>query len=289
MSLQQAYDYCFDVVRKNDKERFVAALYVPAERRRYLFALYAFYCELAKVRDIVSDPFPGEVRLQWWRDTLNGNCHGDLSASPVAAAFVDTVAACNLPVSALMDMIEARSFELYDDPMPSVADFESYACETSAMLIKLSVKILCGRCRDDVAGVAEHAGIAQTLTEVLRSFPRDAAGRQLFLPGDVLERCGVEQETIFCGKTTPELNTALAELRCLGWQHLNKTREHVTCLSADVAPAFLTICVLESYLRAMEKRGYDPFQTVVDVPLWKRHWYLWRMAKRAKRHYAKSR
>ena len=77
--------YCADLVRNTDKDRFLASLFAPAERREALHALYAFDIEVARVRDLAREPMPGEIRLQWWSDVLSGTRAGEAAANPVAA------------------------------------------------------------------------------------------------------------------------------------------------------------------------------------------------------------
>ncbi len=67
-----ASGYCEQLVREADKDRFLATLFAPAARRPALFALYAFNAEIARVRDIAREPMPGEIRLQWWREVVEG-------------------------------------------------------------------------------------------------------------------------------------------------------------------------------------------------------------------------
>ena len=130
--LTQAYSACADMLRTQDPDRFYACLFAPEDKRGALHALYAFSLELARIREIVSEPMLGEIRMQWWRDALGGEARGDVSANPVAAALLDTVAIYNLPLQALRDLIEGRAFDLYDDPMPSRVDLEGYCGETSS-------------------------------------------------------------------------------------------------------------------------------------------------------------
>src|SRR5579871_5951216 len=62
--LAAAYAECEALVREGDRDRWLASLFAPAAARRHLYALYAFSFEIARVREIVSDPLPGEVRYQ---------------------------------------------------------------------------------------------------------------------------------------------------------------------------------------------------------------------------------
>jgi len=289
MERDEAYQFCFEAVKRGDKEHFVAGLFAAEERRKHLYALYAFHLDLQRICRVVTDPFPGEIRLQWWRDAIGGVCHGKVEAFPVAAAFLDTVEACDLPKDALLGMIEAHSLDLYHEPVPTIVDLECAVCDIEAGLIQLAARILGGRCRDEVDEVAEHAGIALGLTNMMRALPSNAACKQPCLPDDLIERNQLDCQTMFAGKTTPELRAALAELRGRVRAHLDKARARIACLPAEVAPAFLTASLVEHYLRLMERDDYDPLTSRIEIPLWRRHWILWRAAARVRRHYEQAR
>ena len=87
-------------------------------------------------------------------------------------------------------MIEARSFDLYDDPMGSLAELEAYAEKTSSALIgsrrKSSMTAATRRLND----AARHAGIAYAIAGLLVAFPVHAARRQLYVPLDLMRRYG---------------------------------------------------------------------------------------------------
>ena len=58
------------MVRRHDRDRYQTALFAPADRREALFALYAFNYEIARVRETVTQPMLGQIRLQWWREVV---------------------------------------------------------------------------------------------------------------------------------------------------------------------------------------------------------------------------
>src|SRR5215469_901092 len=126
-AISDAYAHCEALVRAADKDRYLASLFAPTEARPHLHALNAFASEIARVRAAAREPLPGEIRLQWWRDTLAGEAWGDASANPVAAALLDTVARCGLPRERLTALIDGHAFDLYDDAMVSLADLDAYA------------------------------------------------------------------------------------------------------------------------------------------------------------------
>jgi phytoene synthase len=276
--MADAFDHCEQAVRDGDKDRFLATLFAPLKHRRPLYALYAFNLEIAKVREIAREPMPGEIRLQWWRDVLGGAGRGDVSAHPVAAALRETVVRYQLPPKMLEDLIDARQFDLYDEPMTSLAELQLYAVRTSSALINMAARVLSdGR---DVAGdLAGHAGIAYSISGLLRALPIHAARRQLYVPADVLERHKARSEDIFAGHATTEVRAALAELRLHVRQHLDSAQKLAADAPPAIAPALLPVTLVRPVLDRMEKRSYQPFKPS-EIPQWRRQWMLWRAARR---------
>jgi phytoene synthase len=269
------YDHCEALVRDGDPDRYWASLFAPADKRPYLFALYAFSFEIARVRDSVREAMLGEIRLQWWRDALQGEARGDVRANPVAAALDDTIVAFRLPRQALVDLVDARVLDLYDDPIPTLNDLEGYCGETSSSLIRLA-SIVLTEGDPGFADPAGHAGVAYALTGLLRAFPWHARRGQVYLPQDILARHGVAREDVLSGRGGPGLWSAMADLRAVARRHLEQVRTLRSSIRPAAVPAYRPLALVEPYLRAMERRDYDPFQTVVELPPWRRVWALWR-------------
>src|SRR3984885_12203273 len=107
-------DFCADLVRTHDFARYASTLFLPAAQRRALLALYAFNVEISRVRDQVSQPLPGEMRLQWWTDMLAGAGHGGIEGNPVAAELLLSIGDPRLPVERLSRLIDEHQFDLYN-------------------------------------------------------------------------------------------------------------------------------------------------------------------------------
>src|SRR3954471_17871738 len=165
--MQQAFAHCEALVRAADRDRFLATLFASRERRGALFALYAFNLEIARVREVVRDPVAGEIRLQWWSDVLAGDGRGEIEAHPVASALRACVARYGLPQERLQTTISARRFDLYDEPMATLADLEAYADGASSSLIALAAQILSGGA-PDIDALSHHAGRAQAIAGLLK-------------------------------------------------------------------------------------------------------------------------
>jgi phytoene synthase len=279
--LAASFAHCEALVRAHDPDRWLAGLFAPAKARPHLAALHAFNFEVARLREIVSDPLPGEVRLQWWRDALQGEARGDVRANPVADALIETIQRFRLPRQAFCDLIEARIFDLYDDPMPAIADLEGYCGETSSALIRLACLVLVDGEEPGGAEAAGHAGVAYAVTGLLRAFPYHARRGQVFLPADVMARAGLAREDVLAGHDGPPLRAALAELRTLARRHLAETRARRAEIRGNIAPAFLPVALVQGWLDRMERPDYDPFRSLVAIPRWHTIWTLWRASRRA--------
>jgi phytoene synthase len=273
---QGKFAHCEALVRDADPDRYWASLFAPADKRPYLHALYAFNYEIARVRESVREAMLGEIRLQWWRDALQGEARGDVRANPVAAALDDAIVKFRLPRQSMVDLIDARMFDLYDDPMPTLNDLEGYCGETSSSLIQLSSIILNDGKDPGTADAAGHAGVAYAITGLLRAFPIHARQGQLYIPVDILARHGVVREDIVSGRGGPGLKGALADTRAIARRHLDQVKTLRATLPSATEPAFRVLALVEPYLRGMEKRDYDPLHTPVDLPQWRKIWALWR-------------
>jgi 15-cis-phytoene synthase len=278
-TLAWAWSHCEMLVRDGDRDRYIATLFAPADKRPHLFALYAFSLEVARIRDAVREVLAGELRLQWWRDALQGEARGDVRANPVAAALDDTIVRFRLPRQAFVDLIDARVFDLYDDPMPSLTDLEGYCGETSSSLIRLASLILSSE-NPGPADAAGHAGVAYAITGLLRAFPWHARRGQVYLPMSVLDRHGVTRDAIAEGRSSAGLAAALAEMRGVARTHWERARSYWGVIPRTAVPAFLPIALAPAFLDRMERRDYDPFHTVVDLPHWRKLWIQWRAARR---------
>jgi len=274
-----SFAHCEDLVRAGDKDRYLASLFAPADRRPHLYALYAFNLEIARVRELARGPMAGEIRLQWWREVLAGERPGEASAHPVAAALMQTMARHDLAAATFAELIEARAFDLYDDPMPTLEAFAAYGRRTASGVIALAARVLDGR-QAEVGEFADPAGVAYAATGLMRAFALHASRRQLYLPADVLDRHGVRAADIFAGRTTPALRAALAELRAFARGNLAAFTARRAALPTAAAPAFLPVALVPAYLDRMERPDYDPFTTPVEVAQWRRQWALWRAARR---------
>ncbi len=270
---EAAAAYCEAEVRRDDPDRWLATLFLPEAARAPVHALLAFNLEIAKIRDLVSEPMLGEIRYQWWRDLLGSGAAG---GNPVAEALLDALARHRLDATRLLALIEARSFDLYDDAMPSTLALDNYARDTAGVLFELTAAILAPGFPAPTA--VGEAARAYALAGLLRALPYQVMKGQLFLPLDTLAQFQLPPEEVMAHRNSPALGLVLNDGRARVRRHLQAMHEALPDCPAPAAclPAFLC----EPYLRQMEKPGLDPFATPITLPQWRKQWVLWRAARR---------
>ena len=116
------------IARAHDPDRFLTALFAPAARREALFVLIAFNHELARALETPSArrsaaPIAALIRLQWWREVVEGEPRRHEVAEPLAALLDAGL----VGRETLLSVIGAREAEA--EGIETVADWEAQQLE----------------------------------------------------------------------------------------------------------------------------------------------------------------
>ena len=264
-----------DIIRTAAKagepDRYLAALLAPREARDDLVTLGAFLAEIGKIGEQVSDPMLGEIRIQWWRDAVLAAQEGKLSGNPVADALAGVVKRRALSQSALSDLLDAHTHALYPSPPPSVEALFLELDLTETAAFNFAGQIL-GATPDPLfADTAHNAGIAYGLARRALRLPFSLARGRDVLPADwcVAHACpgGAQREL-------EALRHGIASLAREARAHLRLVEETWPRATAALKQTLLPVALVEPYLRALERPGYDAAHEIGDVSPLTRVWRL---------------
>jgi phytoene synthase len=254
------------LVRQHDRDRFLTALFAPAERREALLALYAFNFEVAKTREVVQEALLGHIRLQWWREAI-GEIYGGgpVRRHEVVDPLAETIRRFALSRDCFDRLIAARAADLDDAPPADLAALERYAEETSGGLVRLALEILDAR---DAASVeaGRHVGIAWALTGTIRALPAQARMRRRTLPADLVATYRLNERDFFELRSSPALAAIVARIAHAAREHLAAAHGSRGRISRRARPALLLATLAKAYLRRLAKAGYDPFAPRLTQP-----------------------
>jgi phytoene synthase len=252
-----------ELVRRADPDRYLSALFAPAEKRPLLMALYGFNIEVARVADTVREPMMGEIRIEWWRETLAGARQGMARNHDVARALTDLVSRVDLPQDRFDAILAARAFDSSAEAFPDRAALEAYCDATSGNLMRLALRILGG----EAEAAARPAGIAYAIAGILRSLPHAAARHKLFLPLDLIEALGLTPQAIFHGGEKAKLRAVTHQMALWAEEHLKSVRS--TRIAKELLPALLPASLVPLFLRRV-RGAADPLLRSGDVPIHRR-------------------
>lgn len=254
----KADDYCADLVRDQDHDRYLTVLYAPESARAGLFALYAFNVELARVREQVSQPMLGDIRLTWWREGLETAYGGVPRSHPVLEAICAHVVTAGVPRELLEQCIEARLTDVYGEQPSSLKELLAYADLNGGALAEAALWVCLGHAPDAVLTEAVRCvGQAWTLTGILRAIGFHAAMQRVMLPADELVNAGIEPESLYQGEIGTEISDVVRRVHDAAVEALQAARPVLRRAPSRSRAAWLLAPLVQDYLKRIREAGYD--------------------------------
>ena len=239
------------LVRRHDPDRFLCALFAPEALRERLFVLYAFNHELARAREVASMPMLALIRLQWWREVVEGARRSHEVASPL----LDAIEAGVFDRAALLALVEARETEA-EDAIATLDAWRDHVLAGAGGLAEEAARCLGATRPVDGAGVAEAPGVREAVRALgaaygvagtLRSVATLARQGRCLLPEDVLARHGLDRDAVIAAPRGPGMDGVRAALAAEGWALLRQGA--AVRLPRRVTPAALPAVLARRDLR----------------------------------------
>jgi len=205
------------IVQRHDPDRFFTALFAPPARRETLFRLYAVNHELARAREVVSNPMLALIRLQWWREVAEGARRRHEVAGPLGEALDDG----RLLRADILQMIEGREAEV--EAVPDLAAFKAYVSSAYG-----SVAVAAGRALGGGGPSLEALralGAAYGASGILRSVGGLARQGRCVLPVALLADAGLTEAEVIADPDEPRLRPVTTALAQVGSEWLAAGRQ----------------------------------------------------------------
>ncbi len=255
-----------EAAMRSEPDRYLAATLAPRSARPALAAIAALAAELARIPATVSEPALGDIRLQWWRDTLAAARAGTRSGHPIADAVGDAMQRHSLAHESLAAMIDAREFDLSGGLPQDDAGLAAYLEATEGHAFRLGLGIV-GAPADLIPAIAGPAGIAYGLARSLGRLPMLLHNGGLPLPADRLRAAGVEPDALAAPSRTPEVVAGVGQvatgLTALARASLSQARACIGSLPRPMRAALLPLAMVEPYFRSQSGRPHLKHMAVV--------------------------
>ena len=273
MTLEEALALCEATVRSSDPDRYFATLFAPSDKRPLLFALYAFNREVARIADVAREPMMAEIRLQWWREALEGACEGRPRAHPASIGLAEIFACASPPRELFERLIDARVPDPASAPFADMEALDAYADASSASLMRIAAHIL--DLWAEVDALAQEAGMAYGLARVLRAIPQCVARGRMPLPTDLIVAEGLSVADVFSVRDFAALKRAIARVADVAQSHLARALKMQ--IPRETRAAFLPASLVPAYLSQIA-RSSNPLRDRHDISQLHRQLILLRSA-----------
>ncbi len=262
-------------LRGEDHARYLTFLYAPRNNRESLIALGLLNVELSRIRESVSEPIVGEVRLAWWREALADLYAGKVRKHEVLLLLAESGAVQIVPHALLDNMIEARIDEIYDTQVTTLDVLDNFLGRTSGQLQQAFCYSLCKAAPNAATlAAAHHVGRAWGLVGVVRAVGFHAMQQRRYIPDTALQAAGIAPDSLVQQPITAALAPALAPLV----EHARTALAEAQKLGAQVEayPALALGLLAQDYAARLARLDYNPLRFAEMGGDLKRQWLLLR-------------
>jgi len=264
ISLSAAYAHCRRLTRKKAKNFYLAFLFLPWQKRRSMYAVYAF-CRYAD--DLVDDPHIRNRKemLDQWRHDLETCYSGQPKNHPILIALADTVRQFKIPKRYFLELIDGMEMDLSVKRYRTFEELYEYAYKAASVVGLISIEIF-GYRNKRARDYARNLGIALQLTNIIRDVKEDAERDRIYLPLEDLERFGLAEEDLLKG------NYVASFIRLMEYQAaraLYYYQEASRLIPPEDRTLLATAEIMKNiYFRILQEimaQGYDVFRRTVHT------------------------
>ena len=180
------HDYCQDKAAKSGSSFYYSFMFLPAERRQAITALYAFCREVDDVVDECHDLSLAQTKLEWWRQEV-GRIYGGLPTHPVGHALKDVLKGFRLPQEQLLEIIDGMAMDLSQTRYLDFKGLQLYCYRVASVVGLLAAEIFGYQDRQTLK-YAHDLGLAFQLTNIIRDVGEDTRRGRIYLPIEDLQR-----------------------------------------------------------------------------------------------------
>ena len=245
---------CSDMVEKDDHDRYLTTLFVAKDRRRSLNALYAFNIEISKALDSSKELMVSEIKLAWWRDSLEDLNKGIISKHPIVQELSNMLEMHKISIDDLLLIIQTRNEELRGDNPNTLEALIEYCRKTAGTLNRLTLIILSDGQHEPYNNQAEMAGTAWGLIGIIRAISFHAAAQKCFIPSELMAQANIRHEDLYKGDFSDELKQVIKPICDKAVELLNHA---VLLVPKSANSAFLLTPLTVSYIKRLKAVSYN--------------------------------
>lgn len=200
-------EYCQQKAAESGSSFYYSFLFLPAERRRAIIALYAFCREVDDVVDESTDDMVARSKLTWWRKEIQAML-ANAPTHPVTRALLPHLTTYQLEGAHLMAVIDGMEMDLNQTRYLDFPALQKYCWHVAGVVGILSASIF-GISNPQTKVFAEKLGLAFQMTNIIRDVGEDARKGRIYLPVNELQQFKVTAADILNARHSPEFEALM--------------------------------------------------------------------------------
>jgi len=186
--LVKAYQHCENIIKEHSKTFYKAFMLLPADKKKAVWAVYAF-CR--QVDDIVDEGENPKEELYRFKEYFDEFLKGKLPTSdPMWLALQDVFTIYEMDIEAFRDMITGQEMDLYKKLYYTEEEVMTYSYHVASTVGLMLLPILAPKNKEVLRQDAIALGQAMQLTNILRDVGEDLTRDRIYLPINRLEEAG---------------------------------------------------------------------------------------------------
>jgi phytoene synthase len=277
-------EYCQNKAAASGSSFYYSFLFLPAEQRRAIMALYAFCREVDDVVDECSDGDVARRKLDWWREEIAA-CFSGQPKHPVTTALASALQSYNLPAEYFQEIIDGMNMDLEQQRYESFSELALYCHRVAGVVGLLSAEIF-GYQQRATLKYAESLGTAFQLTNIIRDVREDAGRGRIYLPLDELLEYRVNPHDLLSG----EINDALTPLLHFQAERADSYYQRALGQLPDQdryaqRSGLIMTAIYQTLLSEIQADGYRVMQHRIRLTPVRKLWIAWTTARRERRRH----
>ena len=267
--------YCQDKAARSGSSFYYSFLFLPAQRRRAITALYAFCREVDDAVDETADAQVARTKLDWWRAEVERLFAND-PQHPVSRALAPHLEAFSIGRRQLLEIVDGMQMDLEQNRYLDFEGLRLYCHRVAGVVGELAANIF-GATEPGTRDYAHELGLAFQLTNIIRDVGEDARKGRIYLPIEDLQRFEVPAHEILAAKHS-ERFAALMRFEA------ERTREHYRRAFAALPeadrraqrPGLMMAAIYATLLAEIERDGFLVLDRRTSLTPIRKLWLAWR-------------
>ncbi len=201
-------DYCQQKAAKSGSSFYYSFMFLPAQKRAAITALYAFCREVDDIVDECTDTSIAATKLAWWRTEI-ARMEAGTATHPVAKALAPFQQSMSITAPRLNEIIDGMQMDLEQNRYLDFNHLKLY-CHRVAGVVGLMACDIFGRQSAATLEYADKLGLALQLTNIIRDVGEDARNGRVYLPVEDLQRFNVPVHQILRCESSPQFIELMA-------------------------------------------------------------------------------